>query len=54
MDAIFRGSLRISKNQLLKATELAFPNPEANFRLTTNASDFAVGAILEQSTLEEK
>lgn len=37
-----------AKSKLLGATALAFPDPAAEIRLTTDASDFAVGAVLEQ------
>jgi len=36
------------KNHLTQATSLAFPNSKATFSLQTDASDKAIGAILQQ------
>ena len=43
-DAAFQNA----KRALADATLLTFPAPNAELRLTTNASDIAIGAVLEQ------
>ena len=43
-DAAFRNA----KHALANATLLSFPAPTAELRLTTDASDIAIGAVLEQ------
>ena len=37
-----------AKAQLAKATSLNFPHPNAKLQLTTDASETAIGAVLEQ------
>ena len=41
-------SFRLAKQSLVEATELAFPVPGATLTLTTDASEVAIGAVLEQ------
>ena len=36
------------KAKLAKATMLVHPKPDAHYSLTTNASDLAIGAVLQQ------
>lgn len=40
------------KSSLSRATLLAHPNPEAELTVTTDASDTAVGAVIQQQTME--
>ena len=42
-----------AKEALAAATLLSFPAPNATLRLTTDASNIAVGAVLEQMTTEQ-
>ena len=41
------------KKALANVTTLAFPNPKADMRLVTDASDKAIGAVLEQQVKNE-
>lgn len=41
-------AFRRCKDSLARATLLACPNPTAELALTTDASDKAIGAVLEQ------
>lgn len=47
-------SYQAAKEGLLKYVRLAYPKPGAQLRLTTDASDLAIGGVLEQETEKGK